>query len=150
MIYGNLIKLNGLHGVSISGLGFGGGDVNHHDLVEDNHIHHCGRLVGHGYGVRIWQSGYNRILHNDIHHMPRYGTTIKGLRYQVLRSQVEGVTWENRHDFLHSRNNLIAYNYIHHVNEDSQDTGAMGSWGPGRDNEYDQNVNRIRQSQVCQ
>ena len=139
-VYGNLIRFNGLHGVSLHGLGLGGEDVNHHNLVENNHIHHCGRLVGHGYGVRIYQSGHNRILHNDIHHMPRYGTTIKGMRYQVLKDQVEGVTWENRHDFLHSRNNLIAYNHIHHVNLDSQDTGAMESWGPGRDNVYDHNL----------
>lgn len=139
-VYGNLIRFNGLHGVSLHGLGLGGEDVNHHNLVENNHIHHCGRLVGHGYGVRIYQSGHNRILHNDIHHMPRYGTTIKGMRYQVLKDQVEGVTWENRHDFLHSRNNLIAYNHIHHVNLDSQDTGAMESWGPGRGNVYDHNL----------
>jgi hypothetical protein len=136
----NLIRFNGLHGVSLHGLGLGDEDVNHHNLVENNHIHHCGRLVGHGYGVRIAQSGNNRIIHNDIHHMPRYGTTIKGLRYQVLKEQVDGVTWENRHDFLHSRENLIAYNHIHHVNQDSQDTGAMESWGPGRDNVYDHNL----------
>jgi len=56
-------------------------DVNRHNVVENNHVHHCGRLVGHGYGVRVTQSGHNRIVHNHIHHMPRYATTIKGLRY---------------------------------------------------------------------
>ena len=139
-IYGNLIRFNGYHGVSLEGLGPGQADVNKYNVVENNHIHHCGRLVGHGYGVNISQSGYNKIIHNHIHNMPRYGTTIKGVRYQVLREQIEGVTWENRHDFLNSRNNLIAYNNIHNVNEDSQDTGAMESWGPGRDNVYDHNL----------
>jgi hypothetical protein len=139
-IYGNLIRYNGHHGVSISGLGWGSPDVNHHHVVENNHIHHCGRLQGHGYGVRISQSGHNRIVHNEIHDMPRYGTTIKGLRYQVLKDSVEGVTWENHWDYLHSRNNLIAYNHIYRVNLDSQDTGAMESWGPGRDNVYDHNL----------
>jgi hypothetical protein len=115
-------------------------DVNHHHRVENNHIHHCGRLIGHGAGVYIQQSGHNQILHNHIHHMPRYGTTIKGLRYQVLREQVAGVTWDNHYDFLHSRNNVIAFNDIHHANQDSQDTGAMESWGPGRDNVYDHNL----------
>ena len=139
-LYGNEILRHGLHGVHLQGLSPGRGDVNHHHVVENNHIHHCGRLVGHGYGVRISQSGHNRVVHNDIHHMPRYGTTIKGVRYQVLRKQVKGVTWANRHDFLHSRKNLLAYNHIHHVNLDSQDTGAMESWGPGRDNVYDHNL----------
>ncbi|MFP4057291.1 MAG: right-handed parallel beta-helix repeat-containing protein [Candidatus Brocadiia bacterium] len=139
-VYGCLIREHGLHGVELQGLRPGKPDVNHHHLVENNHIHHCGRLVGHGYGVRISQSGHNRITHNHIHHMPRYATTIKGIRYQVLKTRVEGVTFENRHDFLHSRHNLLAYNHIHHVNLDSQDTGAMESWGPGRDNVYDHNL----------
>ncbi len=140
LVHANLIRYNGHHGVSLSGLPPGRPDVNHHNVIEDNHIHHCGVLQGHGYGVRIYQSGDNKIIHNHIHHMPRYGTTIKGLRYQVLREQVEGVTWENHWDYLHSRGNLIAYNHIHHVNLDSQDTGAMESWGPGRDNVYDHNL----------
>lgn len=139
-VYGNLIRYHGLHGVSLQGRGPGQPDVNHHHTIENNHIHHCGRLVGHGYGVNISQSGHNRIVHNHIHHMPRYAATIKGVRFQVLKTQVKGCTFENRHDFLHSRNNLIAYNHIHHVNQDSQDTGAIESWGPGRDNVLDHNL----------
>lgn len=139
-IYGNLVQYNGWHGVHLEGLAPGQPDVNHHNVVENNHIRYCGQLVGHGYGVRIYQSGHNHIVHNHIHHMPRYGTTIKGLRYQVLREQVLGVTWENHYDYLHSRHNTLAYNHIHHVNLDSQDTGAMESWGPGRDNVYDHNL----------
>jgi hypothetical protein len=139
-VYGNEIREHGQHGVALQGMGPPGPDVNFRHVVENNHIHHCGRLVGHGYGVRIGQSGKNRVIHNHIHHMPRYATTIKGIRYQSLREQVEGVTFENRHDFLHSRENLIAYNDIHDVNMDSQDTGAMESWGPGRDNVYDHNL----------
>ncbi|NLG51792.1 MAG: right-handed parallel beta-helix repeat-containing protein, partial [Chloroflexi bacterium] len=137
---GNLIRHNGYDGVSLQGLPPGNEDVNHHNVVENNHIHYCGELVGHAAGVHISQSGFNEITHNHIHHIPRYGTTIKGVRYQVLKTQVPGVTFENRHDFLHSRNNLVAYNDIHHVNLDSQDTGAMESWGPGRDNVYDHNL----------
>ncbi|MCD6395763.1 MAG: right-handed parallel beta-helix repeat-containing protein, partial [Planctomycetes bacterium] len=140
VIYGNVIRRHGLHGVALSGRGPGREDVNHHNIVENNHIHHCGRLIGHGYGVRISQSGQNRIVHNHIHHMPRYAATIKGKRYQILKKDVKGVTWENRHDFLHSRKNLIAFNDIHHVNQDSQDTGAIESWGPGRDNTIDHNL----------
>ncbi|MCE5280014.1 MAG: right-handed parallel beta-helix repeat-containing protein [Planctomycetaceae bacterium] len=140
VVRGNEIRRHGQHGVNLSGLRAGQADVNHHHEIVNNHIHHCGRLIGHGYGVSISQSGHNRVLHNHIHDMPRYATTIKGTRYQVLKTQVAGVTFKNRHTFLHSRNNLIAYNHIHHVNQDSQDTGAMESWGPGRDNVYDHNL----------
>jgi len=130
----------GLHGVTLHGPGVGSDDVNGHHRVHNNRIHHGGRLVGHGCGVYIAQSGHNDVTNNEIHDMPRYGTTIKGMRYQVLREQVEGVTWENRHDFLHSRHNRLAFNHIHRVNLDSQDTGAMEAWGPGRDNVYDHNL----------
>ncbi len=139
-LYGNLIRYHGYCGVSLEGLGLGQADANHHNRVENNHIHHCGQVIGHGAGVYIQQSGHNQILHNHIHHTPRYGTTIKGLEYQTLKSEVPGVTWENHYDLLHSRNNVIAYNDIHHANLDSQDTGAMESWGPGRDNIYDHNL----------
>lgn len=141
VVYGNLIRYNGQHGVSLTGYWVGGGpDVNHHNVVENNHIHHCGCLIGHGYGVEISQSGNNKILHNEIHHMPRYGTTIKGLISTQIIQRIEGATRENHYDYLHSHDNLIAYNHIHNVNLDSQDTGAMESWGPGRDNTYDHNL----------
>lgn len=140
VIYGNLIRRHGQHGVSLLGRGPGQADVNHHNVVENNHIHHCGRLIGHGYGVRIQQSGHNKIIHNHIHHMPRYGTTIKGSRYGTIKDRIKGMTWENRYDFMHARDNLIAYNDIHHTNMDSQDTGAIESWGSGRDNKIDHNL----------
>jgi len=140
-VYGCHIHENGWHGVSLTGIPAEkldprnplAGDVNKHNVVENCHIHHCGRLVGHGYGVEISQSGHNRVVHNLIHHTPRYGTTIKG-------QPMPGVSKENRHNFLHGRNNLLAYNEIHHVNQDSQDTGAMESWVPGRGNVYDHNL----------
>jgi len=115
--YGNLIRLHGQHGVSLRGRGPGQADVNHHNVIENNHIHHCGRLI-----------------------MPRYGTTIKGSRYGTIKGKIKGMTWENRYDFMHGRNNLIAYNDIHHTNMDSQDTGAIESWGSGRDNKIDHNL----------
>ncbi len=141
-LYGCLIRYHGLHGVHLQGMGVGGPDVNTHHVVENCHIHRCGRLVGHGYGVRIFGSGHNRIVHNHIHHMPRYATTIKGVRFHAIRNKPAGMTFENRFDYYHSRNNRIAYNDIHDTNMDSQDTGAMESWGPGRDNVYDHNLIR--------
>jgi hypothetical protein len=139
-IYGNLIKEHGYCGVLMEGLAWGQPDVNGEHLVENNHIHHCGRLVGHGAGVYIEQSGHNKVLHNHIHHTPRYGTTIKGIHIHALKEILPKATWEERYQYVHSNGNLIAYNDIHHANLDSQDTGAMESWGCGRDNVYDHNL----------
>ena len=139
-VYGNDIRYHGQHGVSIQGRGPGREWVSQHNVVENNHIHHCGRLIGHGYGVRISQSGHNRIVHNHIHHMPRYGVSLKGARYGTIRGKIDGMTWGNRYTFMPGCNNLIAYNDIHHTNLDSQDTGAIESWGSGRDNVIDHNL----------
>lgn len=139
-LYGNEITENGYCGVELAGGGFTVNYISHHHRIVNNHIHHCGRLVGHGCGVYITQSGDNEVLHNEIHHMPRYGTAINGVRYQVLKQQVKEMNWENHYDYLHSRRNRLAYNHIHHVNLKTQDTGAMESWGPGRDNVYDHNL----------
>ena len=131
----NLIREQGANGVNLSGLGPGpaADGAAYQVVVENNHIHHCGRLVGHGAGVVIIQSGHNRIAHNDIHHMKRYGTSIKGGSWGQ-------VAWEDHWDHLHARNNLFAYNHIHHVNRDTQDTGAMECFLAGRDNVYDHNL----------
>lgn len=139
-VRGNLIRRHGQHGISLVGRGMGKANVNHHNRIENNHIHHCGRLIGHGYGVRIQQSGHNMISHNHIHHMPRYGVTIKGSRYGTVKGKIPGMTWENRYDFMYGRGNHISYNDIHHTNTDSQDTGAIESWGSGRDNKIDHNL----------
>ena len=142
-IYGNLIRHIGLYAVLLEGVQHtepGCPDVNHHNIIENNHIHHCGELYGHGYAVMLYQSGYNRVVHNNMHNMPRFAVMIKTMRFQSLREQIEGVTWENHWDFLHSRNNLIAYNRMHHTMQDSEDAGAIDSWGAGRENVYDHNL----------
>ncbi len=130
----NEIRYNGLHGIGLQGWGRTSSSNCHRHMVNNNHIYNCGRLLGHGNGVYTGHSGYNHIVHNHIHDMPRYGITVKGERYKTIEGKVPGMSWENRYDFMPARNNYIAFNDIHHVNQDSQDTGAIESWGPGRDN----------------
>lgn len=104
--------------------------------ITNNRIHYGGELVGHGCGVLLYQSGDNEVSHNIITQMPRYGISLKGLRYKIMPGTLCGtpVTWENHWDFLHTRNNRIAYNDISNVMTDSQDGGLIESWGVGKGN----------------
>ena len=127
-VTGNLIRECGFHGVLLSGYrsAFGRGmDRNRDNAIVDNYIHHCGRLVGHGGGIFIWASGRNVIAHNLIHDMPRSGICMKG---------------ETRGQFVHSRNNRIAFNHIHSVNQDSEASGFISARAVGRGNVIHNNL----------
>lgn len=75
------------------------------NLISDNHIHDCGAIYKHIGGVVLTGAGSdeNVVAHNLIHHMSRYGITIKngGLR------------------------NVIEYNHVHHTNLETYDTGGI-------------------------
>jgi len=134
-IYGNLIHDAGFHGVLLAGYGgrFGAEmDLNKANEVVNNHIHHCGKLVGHGGGVFVHSSGHNRIAHNLIHNMPRYGICSKnGVAAPPEMGRVPyGEHWQ----YTHSRNNVYEYNDIHHCNEDTEDSGFISFHTVGRDN----------------
>ncbi|MBW7456643.1 right-handed parallel beta-helix repeat-containing protein, partial [Paenibacillus sepulcri] len=143
-IEGNLIGHIGHNGIYLIGAEPGGGPfknagesyTNKLNSIRNNWIRSCGELVGHGSGIQLYQSGDNCIVHNRIHDMPRYGMSVKGLRYQLMEGSYynEEVTWDNHWDFLHARNNLIAWNDISDVMKDSQDGGMFESWGAGRGN----------------
>ncbi len=140
-LYGNEISEHGHRGVYLCG-GYPTGKpyMNFGHKVVNNHIHHCGRLIGHGAGVQMLGSGDNQITHNHIHHMPRYGISFKGLVLDYIKNHVPEVTTETRYDYLHTKNNLVAFNDIHHVNQHTQDTGAIEAWGPGRGNVINYNL----------
>ncbi|RED64902.1 right-handed parallel beta-helix repeat-containing protein [Cohnella lupini] len=143
-IDGNLIEHVGYNGIYASGYAAGEGEfteaaasyTNKGHVITNNRISHGGELIGHGSGILLYQSGDNEISHNLISHMPRYGISIKGLRFGAMPDSLYGipVTWDNHYDFLHTKNNLIAYNDISHVMLDSQDGGMIEAWGPGRGN----------------
>lgn len=138
----------GFHGVLLSGYRSAFGtkmDHNRDNRVDNNWIHHCGRLVGHGGGVFIWASGHNSIAHNLIHNMPRYGVCLKGERWGGKYGRKIGdetVTKENHWDFVHSRDNCIEFNHIHTVNEDTEDSGFVSTWGSGKGNVIHHNLIR--------
>ena len=79
-VLGNEINHLGGAGIVLIGYGPGTKDVNKNNELINNHIHHCGEIWWHAHGIVVWQSGHNRIAHNSIHHMPRKGICISGVR----------------------------------------------------------------------
>ncbi|SDX67475.1 right-handed parallel beta-helix repeat-containing protein [Paenibacillus sp. CF384] len=140
----NLIEHTGYNGVYVIGIAPGEGDydsaeqadVSKGNLITNNLIRFGGELIGHSSGIQLYQSGSNEVSHNEIHGMPRYGISLKGLRQGAMESSYYGteVTWENHWDFTHTRNNLITRNNFWDVMKDSQDGGMLESWGAGTGN----------------
>lgn len=65
-------------GIVLCGYGPGTKDVNTSNTVENNHVHHIGRINWHSPGIFVWQSGYNRIAGNHIHNTPYTGIVVSG------------------------------------------------------------------------
>jgi len=116
--------------------------INKKHTISNNFIHDCGLSIGGGCGIQLFQSGENRITHNVICNMPRYGISYKGMRNGVLVDLLRDkkVNYVNHFDYVHTRNNYIAYNEIYNVCRSSFDFGAIESWGPGRDNVWECNA----------
>jgi hypothetical protein len=157
VVYGNWIEDAGFAGIYMNGYAPGRGGfksasesyINKGHKIINNFIYDCGKFVGAGCGIQFYQSGDNQILHNRIAKMPRYGISYKGIRFGVIGHELYGtkVSFTNHWDFLHTRNNLIAYNDISNVCQDSFDFGGIETWGGGRDNRWAYNaVHDIAQS----
>jgi len=129
-------------GVLLAGYGPGTKDVNHHNTVVDNHIHHVGQVMWHAPGIFVWQSGNNRIARNHVHHTAYTGIVLSGrivwsrkrisecsktLRWKEIDEATgnasreptwgRGISltpWRQREPFLHGRRNDVEYNDIHH------------------------------------
>lgn len=143
-----------IHDVGYTGVRLAGGETrkyrHRNNEIADTHVHHTGKLVGHGAGIQMrWNSGNNEIAHNRVHHTPRYAISLKGHRPGSLNGEtVEGVevTDATAREFIHTRNNVVAYNDVSHANLESQDTGVIESWGAGTGNVLE--GNRIHDSQI--
>ncbi|WP_158560401.1 Ig-like domain-containing protein [Paenibacillus contaminans] len=136
VIYGNLVYNTGFTGIRMIGpqtLRY----INKNNTVENNHIYNTGILQGDGAGITMNLSGDNRIVHNRIHDNPRFAISFgTGWYSAFLGKTIDGVlvTNNNLSDFLHARNNLVAYNELFDAMKDSQDGGVIYTAGTGPGN----------------
>jgi len=93
------------------------------NTIAGNHIHHCGRIWKHVAGVYVTTGGGNRIAHNTITDVPRYGISLK--TFAPGRA---------------SHNNVIEWNRLERTNLETNDTGAIETLG--RDREDSGNIIR--------
>ena len=150
-IVGNHIEHIGGTGVLLCGYGPGTKDVNRKNLVYNNHIHHTGRIYSHSPGVFVWQRGGNRIANNLIHHTPYTGMILSGvmphffargggrelaptIRWHEIGGKPGKRTLEQVRPYLHTRDNLVEYNEIHHVMEQLGDGNGIYIRGSGAGN----------------
>ena len=143
-------------GILLSGYGPGTKDVNHHNDIINNHIHHFSEITWHSPGVWAWQSGHNHIANNYIHHAGYSGVLItcrinptrsrpngeggRTVRHseisdEVRNSQTRGYeNWQLREQYYHSRHNLLEYNEITHCVQLLSDGNGIYVSGAGRGN----------------
>ncbi len=148
----NHIEHIGGTGILLCGYGPGTKDVNHHNLVFNNHIHNVGEIYSHSPGIFLWQSGENRVANNLIHNTPYSGIIVSGvmtdffskqsnarelsrtIRWQEVGTQKGQRTLEDVRPFLHSHDNLVEYNEIHHAMEQLGDGNGIYIRGAGTGN----------------
>jgi hypothetical protein len=85
------------------------------NLIAANQIEDCGLIYKHVAGVYLWSGSNNRIIHNSIHRLPRYGISLKSL---------------GQDDYSH--NNVVEFNEIVDSNLETNDSGAIETLGLDR------------------
>ena len=142
-------------GILLSGYGPGTKDVNHHNDIINNHIHHFSEITWHSPGVWAWQSGHNHIANNFIHHAgysgilatcrvrpdsrpnSEGGRTIRHAEIDQSAKENTNYThegWKRREPYLHGRNNVVEYNEITNVVQLLSDGNGIYVSGTGGGN----------------
>ena len=151
----NHIEYMGAAGIVLAGYGPGTKDVSKNNLIYNNHIHHTGRIYWHSPGILMWQTGENRVANNLVHNTPYTSIILCGcmthfftrggrelgrtLRRDEIGTLPKKYGIDEVRPFLHSRNNLIEYNEIHHAMEIMGDGNAFYIRGAGAGNIFRRN-----------
>ncbi|MDW5290131.1 right-handed parallel beta-helix repeat-containing protein [Formosa sp. PL04] len=142
-------------GIILAGYGAGTKDVNHHNDIINNHIHHFSEITWHSPGIWAWQSGHNHIAHNYVHHSGYAAVLItnrvepdrslngeggRTIRQNEIPQIVKDSTketyksWKVREKYNHARHNLFEYNEITHAVQKLSDGNAVYVSGAGTGN----------------
>ncbi|MCM8532629.1 MAG: right-handed parallel beta-helix repeat-containing protein [Lentisphaeraceae bacterium] len=155
-ISNNHIEHMGGGGILLCGYGPGTKDVNRNNLIFNNNIHHIGEIYWHSPGIFIWQSGENKVTNNLIHHTNYTAIIISGcmtdffarrggrelartLRRHEIGKLPKRPTINDVRPFLHTHDNAIEYNEIHHAMEKLADGNAIYIRGAGARNKIHHN-----------
>jgi len=150
-ISGNHIEYMGGGGILLCGYGPGAKDVNKKNLVYNNNIHHVSGIYWHSPGIFLCQSGENRVANNLIHHTNYSGMIVSGMvtrffvqqnkressraiRWHEIGKAPKNPTLDAVRPYLHTRNNLIENNEIHHVMQILGDGNGIYIRGAGAGN----------------
>lgn len=150
-ISGNHIEQMGGGGVLLCGYGPGTKDVNKRNVVYNNHIHHVGEIYWHSPGIYVCQSGENRVANNLIHHTNYTGLIVSGIVTRFFaqpdkRESVRTIRWheigklprdpklDDVRPYLHTRDNLVELNEIHHAMQILGDGNGIYIRGAGPGN----------------
>ncbi|VGO12982.1 hypothetical protein PDESU_01536 [Pontiella desulfatans] len=142
-------------GILLAGYGPGSKDVNHHNDIVNNHIHHFSEILWHSPGLWAWQSGHNRMVHNELHHSG-YSAVLITTRVEpsrsldgeggrtVRRDEIEPgdetrsrdgyESWKIREKYNHARHNLLEYNDISYCVQLLSDGNGIYVSGTGTGN----------------
>lgn len=141
-ICNNDIRHTGYAGIFI--IGDDPGSLNYYNrknTISNNKIQNVGEFVGHGAGIYLINSGENTITHNDISNVPRYGISMKGIRYGIFGDNGLGdVPFDEHWKYNQTTLNYIGYNKVYNTGIRSGDGGGIEGWGIGRDNWLDHNI----------
>lgn len=150
-ITGNHIEHMGGGGILLCGYGPGTKDVNKNNVLYNNDIHHVGEIYWQSPGIYVCQSGENRVANNLIHHTNYTGVIVSGIVHRFItrgnkRESQRTVRWHEIGNlprnpqpndvrrFLHTRNNMIESNEIHHAMQILGDGNGIYIRGAGPGN----------------
>ncbi|WP_066217771.1 right-handed parallel beta-helix repeat-containing protein [Formosa haliotis] len=142
-------------GILLAGYGPGTKDVNHHNTIVNNNIHHFSEITWHAPGIWAWQSGYNHIVNNYLHHSGYAAILItnrvepdrklngeggRTIRHNEISKEVIAHTkedyesWKDREQYNHSRHNIVEYNEVTNAVELLSDGNCIYVSGAGTGN----------------
>lgn len=150
-IYGNRIFDIGGCAITLCGYGPGIKNVNRLNEIINNEIFETGKIYWHSPAIFVWQSGQNTVSNNLIHNVPYCGIAVSGrivftreidecsktIRWNEIDENVS--SFEDYIPYLHSRDNLISNNELHHIGEIIADGDGIYISGCGRGNRIKNN-----------